>query len=121
MCQPLSPSRFFIIDWSQSESLRQNIDIEGGESQAKLSGSGKRRGTGYPKIPRSYILLEKRSKKARECRTSQIDARILMNVCVCVCVCVWGGCVYLVHIFSPGLYFKLITGSSTYKFCVLNF
>ena len=82
MCQPLSPSRSSIIDWSQSESLRQSIDIEGGVGQAKLSGSGKGTGAGYPKLPRSFILLEKRSKKARESRTFQIEAKILMNVCV---------------------------------------
>ena len=46
MCQPLSPSSSFILDWSQSESLGHNIDIEGGVGQAKLSESGKGRGAG---------------------------------------------------------------------------
>ena len=82
MCQPLSPFGSFILDWSQSESLGHNIDIEGGVGQAKLSESGKGRGAGYPRLPRSCILLEKRSKKARESKTFELAARILLCICI---------------------------------------
>ena len=112
LCQPLSPSGSFILDWSQSESLGHNIDIKG-VGQAKLSESGKERGAGYPRLPRSCTLLEKRSKKARESKTSKVAVRILM----CVYIYIY---IYLVHGFSLGLYLNKRQCFTFVAVCLFN-